>query len=88
MLSDPELNLYAACAVGMGGSLIGLLGLLLNPRRGWTILGLLVAVLFAGVAAGLAILKPGHPIWMPLAGFSGLTAAIVLLRSSGLRRAG
>jgi hypothetical protein len=54
-----ELNLLFVCVLGLGGSVLGLLGLLLGPKRGWTIAGLAFALLlFAGSATAVQEFPP------------------------------
>ncbi len=79
-LDSVELQLLLVCGVGLGGALVGLLGLLFGPRRGWTAASFLLALLLLGVAAAEASLGVGREVWLALAAVGGLAGACAAIR--------
>jgi hypothetical protein len=83
-----QTNLLLVCAVGLGGSIIGLLGLLLSPKRGWTALGFLFSLLLFGGAAAAAWLGLPPSLTIGLTVLAGLAAFLASLRCTALVRFG
>jgi len=82
-----ELNLLFVCSVGLGGSVLGLLGLLLGPKRGWTITGFVFALLLFGGSLAGAALRLRVELCAALVAMGGLALVFAAVRCSWLHRA-
>ncbi len=88
--ADPEVYLFTVCFVGLGGSLLGLFGLLASSRRGGraVVAGRLALLLMlGGLAAGAWALGQPRGVWLPPALLGGVCGTFWLLRSPRTRGA-
>jgi hypothetical protein len=83
---DPALA--ALCTVGIGGSALGLWGLLhARPLRGrWSLAAAALMVLVAGAAAVAAWLGQAAGVWVPPLALVGVCAAFRFVRTAAARR--
>jgi len=84
-------DLIGMCIVGLGGSLLGLMGLLAGPGAGkgrGKLVGPLVVLLLAGTAGAAAALGQPSPVWLPILVLAGVCGLFHASRLPQLSHAG